>query len=136
MQLVRYGVEQKELMMVRIRKRRKRERKSWSGESGKGYRYDLYDLDDKFPRQSGIFIYVKGTGRKQEVIYIGYAENLKRELESHDTEHRLSVYAGATHVFIHRLRRWHDWESELDDLVSHLKPLGNDRDSLLNGLYE
>lgn len=74
---------------------------SWTGQSGKGYRYEVYALDTEFRPLPGNYIYARqsevGTW---EPIYVGQTRDMHQRLEGQE---RLAsaLEHGATHIHMH-----------------------------------
>ena len=72
----------------------------WTGDTGKNYRYWVYDYPKNFPDKPGNFIICKIIGTGWRPVFIGYAEDLSKYV---DTIHDLPCIERcfATHVHAH-----------------------------------
>ena len=54
----------------------------WTGDSGKRYRYWVYDYPKAFPSKPGNFMITKILGTGWRPIYIGYTSDLSNYIDS------------------------------------------------------
>ena len=100
---------------------------TWSGQSGKGYKYWIYPINASLKDKPGNFIFVKRTRFGFWLpCYIGETENLKTCLRGLEKEVRLKRY-GATHIHSHLNFDGEEVRSlEEKDLIEMWKPMFNE----------
>ena len=100
---------------------------TWTGQSGKGYQYEVYPIDTEFRRLPGNYVY---AGQSEEgnwvPLYIGQTRDMHQRLEGQE---RLvaAKEQGATHIHMHydtvgQATRC----SEERDLIVQWQPVCND----------
>ena len=99
----------------------------WPGESGKKYKYSIYDLGTTFREVAGNYIYA-GLNSKNEwyPTYIGQTGNLKERFSDHEKE-PCARQNGATHLHVHSSSN--NEQVRLDeetDLIRNYNPICND----------
>lgn len=101
---------------------------TWTGSSGRKYKYRSYPLGTSFTEVPGNYIYAKQTtpGR-WSACYIGQTDNLGQRLADHEKESCAKRY-GATHIHVHRNDSGESTrKAEEKDLILGAQPPCNDQ---------
>jgi hypothetical protein len=98
----------------------------WSGQSGKGYQYQIHPIDAAFRALPGNYIYAKQSDDGQWMpLYIAQTRDMHQRLEGHEKLQE-ATENGATHIQVNfsagsQAARC----SEEQDLILRWKPLCN-----------
>jgi len=77
---------------------------TWTGGSGKEYKYWLYSIGASFKDEPGNYIFVKKTKEnKWHALYIGETGSLATRLNDPDSHHKIECVRkeGGTHICAH-----------------------------------
>jgi hypothetical protein len=100
---------------------------TWTGQSGKGYRYEIYTMDTEFRALPGNYIYAQQSEEGSWLpIYVGQTRDMHQRLEGQERLASAIEY-GATHIHMHydtvgQAARC----TEERDLIVHWQPPCND----------
>ena len=99
----------------------------WKGDSGKEYKYWLYDLDATHDAVPANYIFVKETKTNYYApIYIGETEDISERFDYH---HKIDCIKrnGATHIHAHKSSSDKETRCEEEsDLIQRWTPICND----------
>jgi hypothetical protein len=74
---------------------------TWTGHSGKAYRYEIYGIDTEFRPLPGNYIYAQQTEDGGWLpIYVGQTRDMHQRLEGQE-KLASAVEIGATHIHMH-----------------------------------
>lgn len=74
---------------------------TWTGQSGKGYRYEIHALDTEFRPLPGNYIYAVQTEEGNWVpLYVGQTRDMHQRLEGQE-KLAAAIENGATHIHMH-----------------------------------
>jgi hypothetical protein len=93
---------------------------TWTGGSGKGYEYFIYDLPTTFTaNQAGSYIFSRKNDKGRWVpIYIGQGDLADRISDDHHQANCIKK-KGATHVHVHLSPKEKDRTAEEEDLLAN-----------------
>lgn len=94
---------------------------TWTGQSGKEYKYWIYDIGTTFTKAPGNYIFARKTETGTfSPIYMGQTEDLSERFDNH---HKMPCIKknGATHIHIHRNDNEKDRLAEESDLIAKWK---------------
>jgi len=80
---------------------------TWTGKSGKNYKFELHPLDTEFKPVSGVYVFARPIGRTSaEALYVGQTQSFYDRLNAgiHDNDgFERASRAGATHIGVMRV---------------------------------
>lgn len=100
---------------------------TWTGQSGKGYHYEIYAIETEFRPLPGNYIYARQTEDGSWMpIYVGQTRDMHQRLEGQE-KLASAIENGATHIHMHydtvgQAARC----TEERDLIVRWQPSGND----------
>ena len=73
----------------------------WTGQSGKGYRYEIYSINNEFRPLPGNYVYAQQSeGGDWIPIYVGQTRDMHQRLEGQE-KLLAATENGATHIHMH-----------------------------------
>ena len=93
----------------------------WTGESGKGYDYEVYEIGTNWNDVGGNYIFAKMVNGSWSAVYIGQTSSFKDRLPSHP-ELPCVRRNGGTHIHAHTNTNAQSRLDEETDLIRRHKP--------------
>ena len=94
---------------------------TWQGKSGKGYSYQVYNLNTDWNDAPGNYIFAKKVPAGWAPIYIGETTSFKKRIPGHEKWPCVRRY-GATHIHAHTNADAKARKDEEKDLLARFDP--------------